>query len=325
MPNGAFNSINYEEVDPWTDYWQTGAPISYIASPEMEAQLTRLWEQFVDGLRTPARILDLATGNGVVALKCALRARVRGIQLNIDAVDVADINPKSCIADPHQLLPHVNFRGGVQLESLPFDDGEFAGVVSQFGLEYAREEQAVPEVSRVLAPGGRLRLIIHAHDGAVSRDIGQRLERLDAALAINGPVGLVLTLVRAYEAGDNETIQRKSKYLKTATELAQRFAINPLPDDSAQFYSSEFLRLWSKRMHYRPADMRRSAIQGWVNAKGTAIRQAQMLRAARTSENIDDLCRRFESIGVEVTGVNRVQDHHRKIQASWLINGRKVF
>jgi len=290
----------------------------------MESQFTRLWEEYVDGLSGGSRILDLATGNGIVALNCASRARVLKIHLNIDAIDAADIHPTSCLADPRQLLRHVSFRGGVQLESLPFKDREFSGVVSQFGFEYAEEEQAVSEVSRVLAADGQLRLIIHAQDGAISRDIGKRLERLDATLAKNGPVSLVLALVRAYEAGNSETLWRKSKHLQAAIELTQRLADDPLPDDSALFYASEFLNLWSRRKRYWPVDMRRSAIQGWISAKGTAIRQAQMLRAARSAEDIDNLCIRFENSGLKVTGVSKIFDHHQDTQNSWLINGRKL-
>jgi len=57
-----------QEDNPWTEYWQTGASVGCVASPEMEARLTLLWVEFVDGLSDGSRILDLATGNGIVAL-----------------------------------------------------------------------------------------------------------------------------------------------------------------------------------------------------------------------------------------------------------------
>jgi len=314
---------NAQENKFWTEYWQTGAPVSCVASPEMEAHLTFLWDEFVDGLADGSRILDLATGNGIVALNCKSRARTRKIHLQVDAVDAADINPKICVKDKGQLYREVSFFGGIQLEDLPFADDCFSGVVSQFGFEYADEGRAVAEISRVLMPGGQLRLIIHAQDGAVSRDIGKRLERLKSVLAENGPVSLVLELARAAEVGDSRTLERKSKHIPTAIELNRRLADNPLPDDTALFYATEFLTLWAQRSRYRPADLRRSIEQGWFNASGTAVRQAQMLRAARSEHDIGRIRERFETIGLTIDTVSPVHDSHRNIQNSWMVNGRK--
>jgi len=314
-----------QEKESWTDYWRSGASVSCVASPEMEACLTSLWGEFVDGLADGSRILDLATGNGVVALNCKSRARTRKMCLQVDAVDAADINPKICVKDQGQLYREVSFFGGIQLENLPFGDHCFAGVVSQFGFEYADEQQAVSEISRVLAPGGQLRLIIHAQDGAVSRDINKRLQRLHSVLAENGPVSLVLELARAAEAGDDETLSRKSKHIAAATELTRRLADNPLPDDSALFYSTEFLKLWAQRSRYRRVELRRSVEHGWSNASGTAVRQAQMLRAARSEQDIGRICKRFENTSLSIDSVSPIHDIRRNIQNSWMVNGRKHY
>ena len=316
-------SRNAQEIESWTEYWRTGASVSCVASPEMEAQLTILWDEFVDGLADGSRILDLATGNGVVALNCKSRARDRKIVLHVDAVDAADINPKNCVKNPRQLFRQVNFFSGIQIENLPFADHCFSGVVSQFGFEYADEGQAVAEISRVLAPGGQLRLIIHAQDGAVSQDIGKLLERLRSVLAENGPVSLVRALVHAAEAGDSKTLSRKSKHIPAAIKLTRSLADNPLPNDSALFYSAEFLDLWARRSRYRPEDLRRSIEQGWFNASGTAVRQAQMLRAARSEEDIGRISKRFETTGLTIDSVSPVLDYRRNIQNAWMVNGWK--
>ena len=314
---------NAQENESWTEYWRTGSSVSCVASPEMDAHLTSLWNEFVDGLADGSRILDLATGNGIVALNCRSRAHARKIRLQIDAVDAADINPENYVKNPGQIFQHVRFTGGVQLENLPFEDDCFSGVVSQFGFEYAEEEQAISEISRVLAPGGQLRLIIHAQDGAVSRDIGKHLERLHSVLAENGPVSLVLELARAATEGDARTLSRKSKHIPAAIELTRSLAENPLPDDSALFFSTEFLKLWAQRSRYRPADLRRSVEHGWFNANGTALRQSQMLRAARSEQDIERIRKRFETTGLTVDSVSPVHDYNRNIQNSWMVNGRK--
>ena len=314
---------NAQEIEPWTEYWRTGASVSCVASPKMESYLTCIWNKFVDGLADGSRILDLATGNGIVAHYCKSRARDRKICLQVDAVDAADINPKNCVTNSGPLYRQVSFFSRIQIENLPFADDCFSGVASQFGFEYADEGQAVSEISRVLTAGGELRLVIHAQDGAISRDIGRRVERLHSVLAENGPVSLVLELAQAAESGDTGTLNRKSKYIPKAIELTRTLAENPLPDDSALFYSTEFLNLWAQRSRYRPADLRRAVEQGWLNANGTAVRQSQMLRAARSEQDMGRISRRFEEVGLTVDSVNPIHDYQRNIQNAWLLSGRK--
>jgi hypothetical protein len=50
------------------------------------------------------------------------------------------------------------------MEALPFEAGTFDLVVSQWGLEYSNLEISTPEVLRVLAPGGRIQLLLHHVD-----------------------------------------------------------------------------------------------------------------------------------------------------------------
>lgn len=314
---------NLQSIDSWTAYWRTGRGASCFEGSDTEVRLTQVWNEFVDALPDDARLLDLATGNGTVVRGCAARARVRNIRLHIDAVDAAEIDPPRYVADAEQFFRDVRFRGTTRLEALPFPDGAFDGVVSQFGFEYANEEQAAAEAVRVLAPGGRLRLIIHARDGAVSRDIGRRLERLRSVLAENGPVTLVLTLARAAEAGDVATLSRKSTQLAAAVELARRLADRPPPDDAALFYSREFLQLWARRDRYWPSALRRSVEEGWANANGVAMRQEQLLRVARSAQDMTGIGARFAAAGLIVDPVREICDDRRGVQIAWMIDSRK--
>ncbi len=48
-------------------------------------------------------------------------------------------------------------------EDLPFPDGAFDLIVSQYGIEYSALDRSVPEMLRILAAGGRIALLLHAH------------------------------------------------------------------------------------------------------------------------------------------------------------------
>jgi SAM-dependent methyltransferase len=311
-----------KSIDAWTGYWRTGIGASCFDGPNIEVRLAMIWDEFVDDLPDGARLLDLATGNGTVARICAARARLRKIRLQIDAVDAARIDPPKFAADPARLFADIRFQGEVRLEALPFAGASIDAAVSQFGFEYADEEAAVAEVSRVLAPAGRLRLVMHARDGAVSRDIGGRLDRLRTVLDQRGPVALVRALVRALEAGDMGAVSRESTHLAAAAELLRKIAHQAPRDDAAVFYSSEFLRSWERRDRCRVSDLRRSVEDGWANAAGVAARQEQMLRAARTFDDVRSLASRLATAGLLVDPPREIRDERRSVQIAWLVTAR---
>lgn len=310
-------------IEAWSAYWRSGRSASCFHGRDTELRLNQIWDDLVDRLPQTCRLLDLATGNGTVARTCAARARLRGIDIQIDAVDAAQIDPQKQVADPESLFRHVRFHSSVMLENLPFPDQTFDGVVSQFGFEYADEAQASREAARVTAPGGLLRLVIHACDGAVSRDIRLRVQRLRSVLSDGGPLTLVRTLARAAADGDKRRVRRLSAELPRAAALARQLAVSPPPDDAALFYAGECLTLWSRRHRYWPADLCRSLDDGWANAAGVLRRQEQMLAAARSDDDISALCERLRDAKLEVGEKSEIRDELRGVRIAWLIEARK--
>jgi SAM-dependent methyltransferase len=292
-----------DSIDAWTAYWQFNALDSRSVRPVLDRQLEPVWNEITDLLPDGARILDLATGNGSVALSCAQRSRTRRNHLRIDAVDAAEIRPPAQTPEPGGHTPIVRFHDRTWLERLPFDNGQFDGVLSQFGFEYADEEKAVAEANRVLSPGGRMRLILHARNGAVWRDIHARNSRLESVLAEDGVLSLVLQLVRAQQQRDLPLFNNKLKRLADAAIAAKNLAVESPADDSAMFYSKEFLYVWMHRRKYAIDDLMTSLVAGWNQAKGTANRYGQMLRVAKTAEDIRQLCERFTAAGLSIDSV----------------------
>lgn len=312
-----------DSIEAWTAYWQFNARDSRSVRPELDRQLEPVWNEITDLLPGGARILDLATGNGSVALSCAQRSRARLNHLQIDAVDAAEIRPPAQTSDPGSHTPIVRFHDRTWLERLPFDNGLFDGVLSQFGFEYADEERAAVEASRVLSPGGRMRLILHARHGAVWRDINERNKRLEQVLAEDGVVGLILQLVRAQQQQDLPLFNNKLKLLADAAMEAKNLAPEAPADDSAMFYSKEFLYVWMHRKKYPIDDLVTSLDAGWNQARGTAIRYAQMLRVSKTAEDIRQLCERFTAAGLSIDSVRLdcSPDHYAEI--GWQLDMRK--
>lgn len=104
-------------------------------------------------IRPGRRVLDVACGTGILAREVASRAG------SVGAVVGLDPNP-GMLEVAKRITPGLEWRQGVA-ESLPFPDKSFDAVVSQFGLMFFSDRrQAVREMLRVLASGGRLAVAV---------------------------------------------------------------------------------------------------------------------------------------------------------------------
>jgi ubiquinone/menaquinone biosynthesis C-methylase UbiE len=132
-----------------------------------DLEIRDAWETFFDELPTRARLLDLGTGNGVLPL-IALSARDRrGAQWEIDATDLARIDPKRFVPDGLRRFEGVRFHPGVANENLPFETGSFDAVIGQYALEYGNTAESLKEVARVLLPRAWAQFILHHSDSVL--------------------------------------------------------------------------------------------------------------------------------------------------------------
>lgn len=98
------------------------------------------------------RVLDVACGTGVLARTVAERIGpqgVVGLDLNEGMLEVAK-----------RQAPEISWQQG-RAEALPFDNGSFDKVVSQFGLMFFHDRvAALCEMQRVLKPGGQMTIAV---------------------------------------------------------------------------------------------------------------------------------------------------------------------
>ena len=148
----------------WTRYWRTGAAHSCAGSysPAYEGAIAEFWRAGFSSLPFGSRILDLGTGNGPLPkIVVAMASRA---DLQCDAIDLAQVAPAWFSELRSEDRARVRFHSGCSMEALPFDAATFDMVVSQWGLEYSNLEVSTAEVLRVLAPGGRVQLLLHHVD-----------------------------------------------------------------------------------------------------------------------------------------------------------------
>ena len=88
----------------------------------------------------------------------------------------------------------ISLKSEVDCTHLPFNDNEFDLVVSQFGIEYADLDIAIPESLRVLKVNGSFSIVIHhEHSMVILRN--RRIYTLLNALEVNHFFGNILNLV----------------------------------------------------------------------------------------------------------------------------------
>jgi SAM-dependent methyltransferase len=126
----------------------------------------RTWEALARSalpLLAPGRVLDIASGDGVLAELLAPHSQ------EYVCVD-ASARVVAAASERLRRFEHVQVREG-DMHALPFADGHFDLVVLMHALTYAsRPAVAVAEAARVLRPGGRLllsSLARHEHRVAV--------------------------------------------------------------------------------------------------------------------------------------------------------------
>jgi|SRR5579884_1584179 len=118
----------------------------------LAARFAPVQDQLVDVLEIGAgdRVLDLATGTGEVAVRAAARGAV------VTGIDVTEPMLEKARRRAEEAGVQVAFDLG-DVEYLPYEDGCFDVLVSNFGLVFAPDHANVAaELARVGCPGARL-------------------------------------------------------------------------------------------------------------------------------------------------------------------------
>ncbi|GIX16356.1 MAG: hypothetical protein KatS3mg119_0542 [Rhodothalassiaceae bacterium] len=173
------------ETAHWTRYWR--APRLASCGPLDSAYAGPIgahWEGiFARALRKGDRLLDLCAGNGAIAVLAARTALRHRRPVRIDAIDRAAIDPLRHLRLEKPVARQIRFHPRTDAAALPFRDGSFDWVVSQFGIEYAPRPAAVAEAVRVARPGARLHFVMHAAEGVLARAAAREKAEAEALRA----------------------------------------------------------------------------------------------------------------------------------------------
>lgn len=154
------------QSEHWSNYWACG----YITSlPQdfagnYDGEIRSFWHARFAAAPHAARVLDLCTGNGAIALLAVAWSRAHSAALQVTAIDAAAIDPQTLL-EHHPgaagLIQEVRFIGNTAVESCGLPTAGFDLLTSQYGIEYCEPESAAMQVARMLVPGGCFAMLTH--------------------------------------------------------------------------------------------------------------------------------------------------------------------
>ncbi len=133
-------------------YGRMGAVLSFGQDPRWRRALVTAIDP-----RAGQRVLDVATGTGLVAFELARRSgcEVVGLDQSQDMLDGA----RARLAGAPELADRVTLVRG-EAERLPFADGEFDALTFTYLLRYVDDRLAtMRELARVVRPSGRIGMV----------------------------------------------------------------------------------------------------------------------------------------------------------------------
>ena len=183
------------DVEHWDAFWRArDKAVTREDAGARDPAPVHFWEAFFQEAfagKPGASLLDVACGHGVVTGIAIAAARNCGTDLQAHCADYS----QSAVDELQKRFPEVE---GVACDAadMPYADGRFDYVVSQFGIEYAGEA-AFAEAARLVADGGTFAALTHLAGGAIQAECAE-----NAAVATTLRESRLMPLARqAFEAG----------------------------------------------------------------------------------------------------------------------------
>ena len=309
MPDHAPDNAHRQAA--WSRYWKQGAlhslPGSY--SGNYAGPIERFWIDNFATLGRGRRMLDIATGNGPIPqLACAYcDGRDAGMP-RIDAIDLAQVAPVWVPSQPASCREALHFHPGVSAESLPFDDASFDLVTSQYGIEYCDDDRTAPEVARVLAPGGRVALLLHHADSRLVQVAREELRLADWLLRPAGfldDLEAIAPWIRQATTAEGRAALRdhadahraRDAFNRGMQSLAAEVAASPFPDllEEARSFAAQALASLKDRSMDDVLALVRSYRDNLVDAR---LRYAELCECAMDTDRLEAFTARLRAHGV---------------------------
>lgn len=300
---------NSDSREAWGQFWAAGGagPASGClpnAEKLIDEVQQRVWAHFARMLPRSAKVLDLATGDGVVLAKMKSVRR----DLKLLGIDSSPVLPPS--------RQGLKLKPGVPMEELPFGDKSFDAVTSQFGFEYGRTDKVASEVQRVLRPGGALQFVVHYRDGPILAHNRPRRAALAWASRESGYLQKAKAFVRLRHTSSLPT---PPLFRHAAEDAKSRFPKQPV---AAEFLTAIFQTLEFSR-HVQSVSALGVLEELEAKAQNEIARVDSLEGAACDVDGMARIVSELEAAGLNIDAPTQVRESELRSPFAWLLTGRK--
>ena len=284
--------VTSQVADSWDTYWHgTGDVGAYSSGGVNHPAILSFWDEFFQGVKqdyNEPKIIDIASGNGAVVERAL--ATFGAEQPDFTCLDVSD----AAIKNIRDRFPQVD---GIVTDarSIPLDSGSFDIATSQFGVEYAGLE-AINEVARLPASGGRLALLLHNKAGSIHRECVESLDaivRLQESRFIPFTIDMLSAGFKAVRGADRAAYETAAKKLAPAIgvleAIMKQYGQHVAGDTIARLYN-DVGQIHQEIQHYEPTEVLDwlGRMDGELDAY--AERMSSMSNSAIDAETFEQIC-----------------------------------
>lgn len=304
-------------MEHWSAYWQTSGILNSFAEGSVKdgysGQLKQFWDNQFKQAPSAAKIVDIGTGNGALAILAYDYGRAEQRDFVVEGIDAAVINPaKQFDQQPiiAKKLKAIRFHSASPVEQLPADES-IDLAVSQFGFEYSDRKLALTALAKALKPGGKAVFVSHHANSNLSKHSQQAttvlqycLEQsplfqqadlyLDLARQAIPQLGLDGWLNYPHQAILKRSIQWTMDILK------QRFS-----DADQQSYVNDVIARVARIMQAQSADNHQQLVAAlgveYQLLNDHQLRVSDQLKASLAKKDITALKKQAEQLGLQFT------------------------
>jgi SAM-dependent methyltransferase len=301
------------QADRWSEYWvNEGASGEVFVNKdgEQHPQLNSYWQTQLSGLDRDARIIDLACGAGSVFTHLGDRTRFQ--------LYAADLSTQALQILRKRIPDSLNVACSVS--ALPFSDGQFDLVVSQFGIEYAGED-AFPKAAGLIRNSGRLAVLCHYEQGYIDhKHKGHLLGALSAKESSYIPLGERFAAAM-FSPSEIRIKEAEAAFRPAERKLAEM--VNRYPGGVHSHLYHGFRQLCERYQHYNLSD-----ITGWLAAMEqdldkNVVRLKAMRDAASSEREVKSICKRLAQLGLRKIGYSPFTIEGNDRPVAWSITAEK--
>jgi ubiquinone/menaquinone biosynthesis C-methylase UbiE len=300
-------------ADRWSEYWvNEGATGEVFVDKDgnRHPQLDTYWRTQLSGLKAGARIIDLACGAGSVFshLDNESSFQLFAADLSFEALQLLSSR-----------IPE-SLNVSCSVSSLPFDEQQFDLVVSQFGVEYAGENAFV-EAAKLIRNQGRLAMLCHYEEGFIDKKNKEHLLGARAAHESTFiPLGRKLAEAM-FSQSQTSFHEAHANFLPAEQRLAE-MTKRYQSGVHAHLYLG-FRQLVERYQHYNLSDITNWLSEMEDDLEKNIIRLEAMRDAARSEEQVKDICVRLAQLGLRKIGYSPFNIEGQDLPVAWSITAEK--